>query len=167
MSSVFLRERTGNFLETEEYKQTAKTLVWWQAVDQPLFRAYSQEVLSHLGAATELASVTHLEGASANQVGNFHYVVETDIPAINEEEFNAWYNTEHLPGLSRVPGTISAKRYVRNTGSPRFIACYELISPAVMDSKEWLAIRYTAWSSRIRPMFQNTFRQLYTRIHST
>ena len=81
----------------------------------------------------------------------------------DQEEFNAWYNTEHLPGLSRVPGTIRAQRYLRLSGSPRYIACYELLSPAVMESQEWLAIRHTAWSSRIRPMFMNTVRQLFIR----
>lgn len=167
MTSAFLLERTGNFLDTEAYKNNASSLRWWQAVDQPLFRAYSDTLPTHFGASTEIQLITDLKGPNANEAGLYHYVVETDIPTSHEDEFNDWYNTEHLPGLSRVPGTISAKRYVRSTGSPRYIACYEVVSPAVMDSQEWLAVRHTAWSSRIRPMFQNTFRQMYVQLKTT
>lgn len=163
MTSAFLIEQTGNFLETEAYKNNASSLRWWQAVDQPLFRAYSDTPQTMIGSWTEIKLIIDLQGPSAHEVGQYHYVVETNIPSANEEEFNDWYNTEHLPGLSRVPGNISAKRYVRQTGSPRYIACYEVVSPAVLESPEWLAVRHTAWSSRIRPMFQNTFRQMYTR----
>jgi len=167
MTSTFLLERAGNFLDTEAYKKSAASFSWWQAVDQPLYRAYSNNVQDLEGAFTEIKLITDLEGPNRKDIGNFHYVVETDITASYEEEFNAWYNTEHLPGLSRVPGTISAKRYVKNAGSPRYIACYEVVSPAVMESQEWLAIRHTAWSARIRPMFLNTFRQMYARIKTT
>jgi hypothetical protein len=139
---------------------------WWKSADGQHWRAYVDGLPDTSGKATEIQLLTSLEGASHGVSGNYHYIVETDISTASEEEFNAWYNTEHLPGLSRVPGTIRAQRYLRLSGSPRYIACYELLSPAVMESQEWLAIRHTAWSSRIRPMFMNTVRQLFIR-HST
>ena len=53
-----------------------------------------------------------------------------------EAEYNHWYNTKHLPDLTRVPGIISATRYkLDNTiqalpgigGDPRgYLAIYEL-----------------------------------------
>ena len=31
--------------------------------------------------------------------GNGIFLVYTDIDAVHDDEFNAWYNTEHLPDL--------------------------------------------------------------------
>ena len=135
----------------------------WQGVEDGQLRAYVQEVAEQSAHATELKLIHSREGASHLERGAYHYIVETDVSAASDEEFNAWYDTEHLPGLARVPGTVSAKRYLRLSGAPRYIACYELLSPAVMESEAWLAIRHTAWSSRVRPMFFNTVRKLFKR----
>ncbi len=163
MTATHLLERTGDFLNAEEYAHSKSALTWWQAVDKPLFRAYWDQRTSPLVPATSLDVLIELKGASYQSAGQFHYVVETDVKPEHEEEMNAWYNTEHLVGLSLVPGVISAKRYLRLTGGPRYVACYELESPAILESKEWLAVRHTAWSSRVRPMFFNTFRQHFVR----
>ena len=42
-----------------------------------------------------------------------------------EEEFNAWYNTEHLPELLALPGVLDAARYVATKGGPKYLAAYE------------------------------------------
>ena len=167
MAATHLLERTGSFLETAEFKQLPTDLTWWQAVDQPLFRAYWQDQTPPQVTATPLQLLLDLKGASYQTSGQFHYVVETDVKPEQEEEMNAWYNTEHLVGLSQVAGVISARRYLRLSGGPRFIACYELESPHILESKEWLAVRHTAWSSRVRPMFFNTFRQHFVRCSLT
>jgi hypothetical protein len=39
------------------------------------------------------------------------FVVQLDIPAQHEAEFNRVYDTEHFPMLSKVPGVRSAARY--------------------------------------------------------
>ena len=39
------------------------------------------------------------------------FVVQLDIPAEHEAEFNRVYDTEHFPMLSKVPGVRSAARY--------------------------------------------------------
>jgi hypothetical protein len=166
MTSTYLLERSGQFLETEEYKINVPPLTWWQAVDKPLFRAYWDHHTAPLVDAKVLRLLINLKGASYQASGQYHYAVETDISTENEGELNAWYNTEHLLGLSRVPGVISAKRYLREAGGPRYIACYELESPSILECKEWLAVRHTAWSSRVRPMFFNTSRQHYVRTPS-
>jgi hypothetical protein len=40
------------------------------------------------------------------------FLVYTDIDPMHEDEFNAWYNTEHLPELLSLPGVLDAARYV-------------------------------------------------------
>ena len=83
-----------------------------------------------------------------------------------EQEFNAWYDEEHLPALSRVPGTLAARRYRSAQGAsdaPRYVAIYHLKSPDVVRSAAWSAAIDTAWSARVRPHFRDRIRILTRR----
>jgi hypothetical protein len=53
-----------------------------------------------------------------------------------ETDFNAWYDTEHVPALARVPGVLCARRFRTSTGNPKYVALYHLASPGVVDSAE-------------------------------
>ncbi|MBU3652911.1 MAG: hypothetical protein FGM44_07475 [Limnohabitans sp.] len=137
---------------------------WWRSMDGHTFRGYRPAAdTAAVFPWIALTPLISFEGASHGEVAQYHYVVETDVPDAALADFNAWYETEHMPGLARVPGTIRASRYVRTVGSPRFVACYDLVTPAAMEREEWLAVRHTDWSSRVRPQFRNTFRTLYQR----
>ena len=80
---------------------------------------------------------------------------------ITEEDFNAWYDREHLAGLAAVPGTVRARRFRSFHGHPRYRACYDLTHPETLCSPPWLAVRGTPWSDRVRPSFFNTRRIMY------
>lgn len=54
-----------------------------------------------------------------------------------ETAFNAWYDTEHVPALARVPGVLCARRYRTDAGNPKYVALYHLTSPDVVDTPEW------------------------------
>jgi hypothetical protein len=76
----------------------------------------------------------------------------TEPPPAMDEEFNAWYDTEHLAERLAIPGFRSAQRWVADLppGEGRYLATYELDSPAVLHSAEYLA-RFegaTAWTRR-------------------
>jgi len=77
----------------------------------------------------------------------------TEPPPAMEEEFNAWYDDEHLPERLAIPGFRSARRWVADLprGEGRYLATYELDSPGVLTSPEYLA-RFkgapTAWTQR-------------------
>jgi len=100
----------------------------------------------------------------------FHYVVETDVAEGCEDDFRAWYEQEHLPGLSKVPGCLRARRLMRRegpAGHPLHVACYDLLSAQVTESEPWQAVRHTEWSSRVRPLFRNTRRTLFIHPNGT
>ena len=40
-------------------------------------------------------------------------------PPAFEEEFNAWYDNEHIPERLGVPGILTARRYVSAGGHPK------------------------------------------------
>nr|WP_255675921.1 DUF4286 family protein [Pusillimonas sp. MFBS29] len=106
----------------------------------------------------------HCAGAAAGHEAHWHYVVETDVRPEAEADFNAWYDTEHMPGLAAVPGTVQAQRYTACFGQPRYYATYDLQTQETFGSPAWLQVRATDWSSRVRPNFVNTSRTMFRRI---
>ena len=76
----------------------------------------------------------------------------TEPPARLEEEFNAWYDDEHMAERLAVPGFRSARRWVADAkpGEGKYLATYELDSPEVLTSADYL-LRLnnpTPWSAR-------------------
>ncbi|MFT4194872.1 hypothetical protein [Ottowia sp.] len=139
----------------------------WRALDGLWLYAYSAAAPAIPdGPAIKcvaLAPTCDLPGAAAREPVAVHYIVETDVLPEFEDEFNAWYDQEHLPGLAGVPGTIRARRYKAVGQSPRYYACYDLKSADAFGSPEWLAVRASGWSSRVRPAFRNTRRTMFRR----
>src|SRR5580700_8071787 len=72
---------------------------------------------------------------------SYIYLVQMDIPAAHEADFNRIYDTEHVPMLSKVPGVASVTRYVleksNDSRMQKYMAVYEIESPEVVDSKDW------------------------------
>jgi hypothetical protein len=69
-----------------------------------------------------------------------------------EEEFNDWYDTEHLPQRQSLPGFLSASRWISCTGFPRSLAVYDLRSLSVLKDPAYLAVagaQSTPWSRRV------------------
>jgi len=114
--------------------------------------------------ASLIQPLIHIDGPDRGTIPAFHYVVETNVDAVNEQGMNDWYNVEHLPGLASVPGCIAAARFRNLSHPPRYIACYDLVSPDTVERPEWLAVRNTEWSSRVRPHFRNTKRIMFRRL---
>ena len=65
----------------------------------------------------------------AAKKGDGLLMVYCEVPAKYEEEFNAWYNEEHIPERLSIPGVLSAARYQAVAGGPKYLACYELATP--------------------------------------
>ena len=79
-----------------------------------------------------------------------------------EADFNAWYDEEHVPRLSAVPGCLSARRFrivsALSEGSHRYLALYHLTSPEVCSSKAWEEAAVTPWTLKIRPATRDRMR---------
>lgn len=83
-----------------------------------------------------------------------------------EQDFNDWYNQEHIPALAAVPGTLLARRYVAEGdtgGTHKYVAVYHLASPEVTLSNAWKKAVDTPWSARVRPHFRDRLRILCKR----
>jgi hypothetical protein len=96
-------------------------------------------------------------------------MVWADVPADKEEEFNRWYNEEHLAERLSVPGFLSAARYEAVRGGPKHLACYELEDVGVLESDAYKRVQAhpTPWTRRCSPERIGTpfIRNVYTMIH--
>jgi hypothetical protein len=61
-----------------------------------------------------------------------------------EEEFNAWYDSEHVPERLAVPGVLTAIRFSSiSTAMPKYLAMYDLESESVRESDAYRALPVT------------------------
>jgi hypothetical protein len=70
------------------------------------------------------------------------------------EEFNDWYDLEHVPERAAIAGFHNARRFVCVEGWPRYLALYDLEHVGVLQSPAYRAVagdRSSPWSKRILP----------------
>jgi hypothetical protein len=79
----------------------------------------------------------------------------------HEDEFNAWMDGEHVPGLGAVPGTYSAHRYQSIDGEPGYFAVYHLRDPDVNSAPEWKRVSGSPLGAAMRPHSRKRIRGLY------
>ncbi|HEX9868641.1 MAG TPA: hypothetical protein VGC99_08600, partial [Candidatus Tectomicrobia bacterium] len=63
-----------------------------------------------------------------------------DIPAAVEEDFNRWYDEEHLAERAGIPGFLNARRYRSLQGTPTYIALYDTVDARVLQSETYLKV---------------------------
>ncbi len=87
-------------------------------------------------------------------------VVWMDIEPAVRDDFDAWYNREHLFDRITVPGFMTGRRWQAVRGAPEFLATYETAAPATMQGEEYRRRleHPTPWTHRVMPGFRNTIR---------
>lgn len=73
-------------------------------------------------------------------------------PPAFEDEFNAWYDTEHVPERVAVPGFLSGRRYVCIDGHPKYLAMYDMTEEGVLETEGYLRVagdRASPWTKRV------------------
>lgn len=98
-----------------------------------------------------------------------------DIPVEEEERFNHWYDTEHVPERVAIPGVRRARRYVRYDDAPqpppgtvavrrgpKYLVVYELDDVEVLHG-DWaeLTTRHSALSRAMYPHMSDVLREVF------
>src|SRR5215475_8808643 len=83
-----------------------------------------------------------------------------DIDAADEEDFNRWYDREHLEERVAIDGFLEARRYLAHTGSPKYLFLYSTKTIDVLDSPAYRARlgQPTDWSKATMAKFKNMIR---------
>gem|GEM_PF-47384 len=160
-------------------------LAWYETADETVEAAADfQEIVAHptpwsqrmrtlYGDRRErmnfklMCDVGALAGQTHAEDPPWMYIVHTDIPDHIVDEYNAWYDNEHLPRCASIPGVLRARRYA-STGiaggghsGPQYLTAYEMTGPDVWESPAALQARKTPWTEKMRSLFSNTRRGLY------
>jgi hypothetical protein len=75
-----------------------------------------------------------------------------DYSAVHEDEFNDWYDTEHIPERRRVAGFVNCERWLGADDPTIAIATYDLESLDVLKTEAYRAIagaNLSPWSKRM------------------
>lgn len=71
---------------------------------------------------------------------------------VAEDEFNDWYDTEHIPERLRVPGFLNASRWIGIANPKQSVALYDLDSVGVLHSPPYHAVggaNGSPWTKRV------------------
>jgi hypothetical protein len=88
-------------------------------------------------------------------------MVTMDPPAPVEEEFNDWYDTEHIPERAAIPGFECARRFVCVSGWPKYLAFYDLAEVGVLESEAYRSASwggFSPWTKRILTKVRGQYR---------
>jgi len=78
-----------------------------------------------------------------------------------EDEFQDWYDTEHLPERQRVPGFLACERWIGAADRKVSVATYDLDTVGVLKSPAYLAIggeNLSPWSRRVTSLVDRLMR---------
>lgn len=102
-------------------------------------------------------------------------LVSLSVKAEAEEDFNKWYDEEHIPMLAKAPGWVRSRRYIlKDAGSfgiegskkeglpPKYLAVHEWTEAMDQESEEYKAATNTPWRARIVPSLTGFERRLCT-----
>lgn len=95
-------------------------------------------------------------------------LVTMDPPAHLDDEFNDWYDTEHIPDRASIPGFETARRYVCISGWPKYLAFYDLEDTGVLERPSYKKAswgNFSPWTKRmvgkVRGQYRGSGEQIY------
>jgi hypothetical protein len=84
--------------------------------------------------------------------------------SVVEEEFNEWYDTEHMPERLSVPGFLSGTRYTAKEARFKYLTLMDLENPEVLKSDAYARIsplNPSPWSRRMFRHIRGLRRAVY------
>ena len=108
------------------------------------------------------------EARPTQHIGGTILVVMMEVDQGHEEEFNRWYNDEHLPERLEIPGYVSARRFELEEGEGvlQYLCIWELEDASPLKSELYNAQR--ARPSKLRdaaaPHIRQRARGLYHQV---
>jgi hypothetical protein len=88
-------------------------------------------------------------------------IAAMDFSNVSEDEFNDWYDLEHIPERQRVPGFLACQRWIGADNAKHSVAIYDLDTFSVLRSPPYLAIggeNLSPWSKRVTAKCQRLLR---------
>jgi hypothetical protein len=88
-------------------------------------------------------------------------VVQVEVDPADEDEFNRWYDEEHIPEKLASPGFLSARRFRLADDSPRYLVIYELDDPQAALSPTYMSQAPTDWGTSMMARWKTWNRDVW------
>lgn len=76
-----------------------------------------------------------------NEAGAMFFAIGVDVEPAVADEFNRWYDTDHLPTVVGCPGFLNGRRFeTKGDRLPRYWAVYEVTGREALETPELQAI---------------------------
>lgn len=121
----------------------------------------------------EVAAFTRFLGEEISDTGEappgrYLYLVTFAVPQSEQDEFDAWYEQDHVPLLMECSAWLRCRRYAIGSAEPADVtraAVHELADLSALDSPERARARSTEWRARLadRPYFASSRYAVYER----
>src|ERR1700730_11596875 len=88
-------------------------------------------------------------------------IAAMDFSNVPANEFNDWYDTEHIPERQRVSGFLTLQRWIGAENPRQSVATYDLENLAVLKSPGYRAIggeNLSPWSNRVTSKVERLLR---------
>lgn len=139
-----------NVVYEDAYKRARQNPTPWSQRIESLFQDFVRNIYEEIFS----------DGQSSQQGSPYVLTVRLDVSPEKEEEFNAWYNEDHIPALIQVEGVHGAKRYRTVEGAPKYLAVYQLANPELLKSDAWAKARDYGRTQLIWPYLQDLKRNV-------
>jgi hypothetical protein len=94
----------------------------------------------------------------------FVFVVGHEVPKNRHQEFNVWYNTEHIPALLSVPGFLDVRRFRLNERDippmvdrggtlSQYLTIWDIADEKVLLSDAFVKASRSPWTDWIRSWY--------------
>lgn len=104
------------------------------------------------------------------------FAVGHEVPPGKEDEFNVWYNTEHIPALMQVPGFLTVRRFVleksivlplveRGGTLPQYLTLYDIKDEKAFETETFLKASNTPWTLWVRSWYTRKMCMFYRKIY--
>jgi len=102
----------------------------------------------------------------------FVFVVGHEVPRNRHQEFNVWYNTEHIPALLAVPGFLGVRRFRLNEHDipplvdrggtvSTYLTIWDMENESALDSEAFRKASRSPWTDWIRSWYTRKICALY------
>jgi hypothetical protein len=91
-------------------------------------------------------------------------VVVVDVLPEHEDEFNRWYDEEHIPEKEATPGFRSARRFRSHDRPGRYLAVYEIDNADVVTNPEYMAQQMSERAQAVMTTWHLVERTVWTEL---
>lgn len=101
-------------------------------------------------------SQTNSSATASDFPPKFVFVFGLDVKPEKEEDLNKWYEEEHIPMLSKIPGWLRSRRYILHNNAVRgefnvhkHMAIHDFSKSGYMETEEMKAAGSTPWRDEL------------------